>query len=80
MVIVRRALMGNFMSTTIFKKLRRIFCYCKPNSKVYKKNLVKYLKMVKNCALNLKYRHQSKVVLFDIILRNMLLDEIFRMV
>ena len=33
------------MSTTIFRKFWRIFCYCIPNSKVYKKkNLVKNFK------------------------------------
>ena len=36
--------------------------------------------MVKNCALNLNYRHQIKIVLVVIILQNMLLDEIFRLV
>ena len=68
------------MSITIFRKLWRIFCYCIPNSKVYKKTLVNFFKMVKNCALSLNYRHQIKIVLFVIILQNMLLDEIFRMV
>ena len=32
------------MSTTIFRKFWRIFCYCIPNSKVYKKTLAKFLK------------------------------------
>ena len=32
------------MSTTIFHKFWRIFCYCIPNGKVYKKILVKILK------------------------------------
>ena len=32
------------MSITIFCKFWRIFCYCIPNSKVYKKTLVKFLK------------------------------------
>ena len=68
------------MSTTIFCKFWRIMCYCIPSSKIYKKTLVKFLKMVKNCALNLNYRHQIKIVLFVIIMQNMLLDEIFRMV
>ena len=68
------------MSTTIFRKFWRLLCYCKPNSKVYKKTLVKFFKKVKNCALNLIYRHQLKIVLFGIILQNMLLDEVFRMV
>ena len=64
-VIVRKTLMVNFMSTTIFPKFWRIFCYCKPNRKVYKKTLVIFFKkMVKNCALNLNYRHQ--IVLFVI--------------
>ena len=44
------------------------------------KILVKFKKMVKNCALNLNYRHQIKIVLFVMIPQNMLLDEIFRMV
>ena len=36
------------MSTTIFRKLWRIFRYCKPNSKIYKKTLVKFLKNGQN--------------------------------
>ena len=32
------------MSTTIFRKVWRIFCYCIPNSKVYNKILVKIFK------------------------------------
>ena len=36
--------------------------------------------MVKNCALNLNYLHQIKIVLFVTILQNMLPDEIFRKV
>ena len=32
------------MSTTMFRKFWRIFCYCIPNSKVYKKTLVKFKK------------------------------------
>ena len=32
------------MSTTIVRKFWRIFCYCIPNSKVYKKTLVNILK------------------------------------
>ena len=68
------------MSTTIFRKFWRILCDCILNSMVYKKTLVKFLKMVKNCALNLNYRHQTKIVLFVTIVQNMLLDEIFRMV
>ena len=36
--------------------------------------------MVKNYALNLNYRHQFKMVLFDIILQTILLDRTFRMV
>ena len=32
------------MSTTIFREFGRILCYCKPNSKVYKKTLVEFLK------------------------------------
>ena len=43
-VIVRRTLMWNFMSTTIFCKFWRILFYCIPNSKVYKKTLVKIVK------------------------------------
>ena len=35
--IVKTTLVRNFMSTTIFHKFWPIFCYCKPNSKVYKK-------------------------------------------
>ena len=66
------------MSTTIFIKFWRIFRYCIPNRKVYKKTLVTiFLKLVKNCALNLNYQHQIKFVEFIIILPNMLLDEIF---
>ena len=44
MVIVRRALIWNFMGTTIFRKFRCVFCYCIPNCKVYKKTLVKNFK------------------------------------
>ena len=36
------------MSTTIFRKFCRIFCYCIANSKVYKKTLVKILKNGQN--------------------------------
>ena len=32
------------MSMTILRKFWSIFCYCKPNSKVYKKTLVKDFK------------------------------------
>ena len=64
------------MSRTLFYKFWRILCYCIPYSKVYKKKLVKFKKMVKDCALNLTYRQQIKIVLFVIILQNMLLDVI----
>ena len=60
-----------------FRKFWRILCYCILNSKVYKKTLVKIFKNGKNCALNLNYRHQIKIVLFVTIVQNMLLDEIF---
>ena len=66
------------MSTTIFHKCWCVFCYCKHNSKVYKKKDF-FKKMVKNWALNLNYRHQFKIVLFVIILQNMLLGEVFPM-
>ena len=32
------------MSTTIVRKVGRVFCYCEPNCKVYKKTLVKFFK------------------------------------
>ena len=50
------------MSTTILCKCWGIFCYCKPNTKVYKKTLVNFLKNGQNCALNLNYHHQIKIV------------------
>ena len=56
-----------------FPQIFRILCYCSPNSKGYKN-----FNKVKKNVQTLNLLNQLKIVLFDRIIQNMLLDENFQ--